>query len=231
VLLGGVMMGRLAGSLDEPVTKTLGGVVVLPVSHPMIAWYRQGRRQVERIGRSACDQCRFCTELCPRYLLGHPIEPHAAMRSLGFESPHSPMIAGTLYCCECNLCSLYSCRNLDPKNVCVNQAAGARAPVAVDESADIQPHPRRVPARADETADRQTRLAGFTNVGPLERAGSSGGGPAAQAACGAPAIPVVTVGRVSEAILSPPRHPRRWRGCTPASPAPCDRSTTIVIEA
>ena len=37
-----------------------------------------------KIGRSACDQCRFCTEFCPRYLLGHPIEPHRAMQSLGF---------------------------------------------------------------------------------------------------------------------------------------------------
>jgi len=35
-----------------------------------------------RIGRSACDQCTFCTELCPRYLLGHPIEPHRASLAL-----------------------------------------------------------------------------------------------------------------------------------------------------
>ena len=98
-----------------------------PTDHPLVAWYRQDRKQVERIGRSACDQCRFCTELCPRYLLGHPIQPHRAMQSLGFAGPQSPMIAGTLYCCECNLCSLYACpENLDPKNVCTFSKPVAR---------------------------------------------------------------------------------------------------------
>ena len=172
VLLGGVMMGRLAPSLDEPVTKTLGGVIVLPVSHPLVAWYRQGRRRVERIGRSACDQCRFCTELCPRYLLGHPIEPHAAMRSLGFDSPHSPMIAGTLYCCECNLCSLYSCpENLDPKSVCTfsKPRARERGLQWTGDPGDVQPHPladaRRAPMKR---LIAKLGLDGFNNVGPLE---------------------------------------------------------------
>jgi Na+-translocating ferredoxin:NAD+ oxidoreductase RnfC subunit len=109
VLLGGVMMARLATGLDEPVTKTTGGVVVLPKSHPLVRRHAQGPAEVARIGRSACDQCRFCTELCPRYLLGHPIEPHRAMLSLGFTAPGDRLIAGTLYCCECNLCSLYAC--------------------------------------------------------------------------------------------------------------------------
>ena len=172
VLLGGVMMGCLAASLDEPVTKTLGGVVVLPVSHPMIAWYRQDRRQVERIGRSACDQCRFCTDLCPRYLLGHPIEPHAAMRSLGFDSPHSPMIAGTLYCCECNLCSLYSCpENLDPKNICTFSKPIARERELhwKGNPADVAPHPladsRRAPMKR---LIAKLGLSDFNNVGPLD---------------------------------------------------------------
>jgi Na+-translocating ferredoxin:NAD+ oxidoreductase RnfC subunit len=165
------MMGRLAGSLDEPVTKTLGGAIVLPVSHPLIAWYRQGRRQVERIGRSACDACRFCTELCPRYLLGHPIEPHAAMRSLGFTSPHSPMIAGTLYCCECNLCSLYSCpEGLDPKSVCTfsKPIARERNLQWKGRASDIRPHPladaRRAPMKR---LIAKLGLAAFNNVGPL----------------------------------------------------------------
>jgi Na+-translocating ferredoxin:NAD+ oxidoreductase RnfC subunit len=207
-LLGGVMMGRLAASLDEPVTKTLGGVVVLPVVHPLVAWYRQGRRQVELIGRSACDQCRFCTELCPRYLLGHPIEPHAAMRSLGFESPNSPMIAGTLYCCECNLCSLYSCpENLDPKNVCTfsKPLARERGLVWKGNPADVQPHPladsRRAPMKR---LIAKLGLSGFTNVGPLEERVFEPGRvvlPLKQHA-GAPAVPVVKVGaRVREGDL------------------------------
>jgi Na+-translocating ferredoxin:NAD+ oxidoreductase RnfC subunit len=211
-LLGGVMMGRLAASLDEPVTKTLGGVVVLPVSHPMIAWYRQDRRQVERIGRSACDQCRFCTDLCPRFLLGHPIEPHAAMRSLGFDSPHSPMIAGTLYCCECNLCSLYSCpENLDPKNICTFSKPIARERELrwKGNPADIAPHPladsRRAPMKR---LIAKLGLSDFNNVGPLNDRTLEPGRvvlPLKQHA-GAPAIPVVRAGArvtVGDLIAAP----------------------------
>ncbi len=200
VLLGGVMMGRLAPSLDEPVTKTLGGVIVLPTEHHLIKWYRQDRRQVELIGRSACDQCRFCTDLCPRFLLGHPIEPHAAMRSLGFESPQSPMVAGTLYCCECNLCSLYSCpENLDPKNVCVysKPLARERGLQWKGNPADIEPHPladsRRAPMKRLIT---KLGLADFNNVGPLDDRAIAPARvvlPLKQHA-GAPAVPTVGVG-------------------------------------
>ncbi|MGE5125994.1 MAG: SLBB domain-containing protein, partial [Betaproteobacteria bacterium] len=70
VLLGGVMMARLAADLGEPVTKTTGGVVVLPRAHPLVRRHAQTWAAVSRVGRSACDQCRFCTEMCPRYLLG-----------------------------------------------------------------------------------------------------------------------------------------------------------------
>jgi len=170
-LLGGVMMGRLAASFDEPVTKTLGGIVVLPASHRLVAWYRAGRRQIERAGRSACDQCRFCTELCPRYLLGHPIEPHRAMQALGFTGARAPLVAGTLYCCECNLCSLYSCpEDLDPKNVCTFSKPAAREANLVwkGDPASVTPHPlagaRRVPMRR---LMARLGLNGFENVGPL----------------------------------------------------------------
>jgi Na+-translocating ferredoxin:NAD+ oxidoreductase RnfC subunit len=208
VLLGGAMIGRLAPGLDEPVTKTLGGVIVLPASHSLVQWYRQGRRQVERIGRSACDQCRFCTDLCPRYLLGHPIEPHAAMRSLGFESPQSPMIAGTLYCCECNLCSLYSCpENLDPKSVCTfsKPLARERGLQWKGDPDEVQPHPladsRRAPMKRLVV---KLGLSGFNNVGPLEERTLAPARvvlPLKQHA-GAPAVPTVKVGaRVSEGDL------------------------------
>jgi Na+-translocating ferredoxin:NAD+ oxidoreductase RnfC subunit len=208
VLLGGAMMGRLAHDLDEPVTKTLGGLIVLPVSHSLIRWYRQGRKQVERIGRSACDQCRFCTDLCPRYLLGHPIEPHAAMRALGFTDPASRMIASTLYCCECNLCSLYSCpENLDPKSVCTfsKPIARERGLQWRGDQADVVPHPLGDSRRAPMTRlIARLGLAGFDNVGPLEDRALAPGRvvlPLKQHA-GAPAVPTVATGaRVREGDL------------------------------
>ena len=83
-MVGGVMMGYLEENHDALVDKTTGGVIVLPDDHVVVRRRRQDWKQIVRIGRSACDQCSFCTELCPRWLLGHPIEPHRAMRSLEF---------------------------------------------------------------------------------------------------------------------------------------------------
>ena len=170
VLLGGVMMARPAASLDDPVTKTTGGIVVLPADHKLIQRHSAPAIQIRRIGRSACDQCRFCTEFCPRFLLGHPIEPHRAMQSLGFETGQDAMVA-TLYCCECNLCTMYACpEDLDPKNVCVmaKPLARERGLVFKGDPKSIVPHPmaefRRVPMRR---LIARLGLSDFNNVGPL----------------------------------------------------------------
>ena len=65
---------------------------------------------MHRIGKSSCDQCSYCTELCPRYLLGYHVEPHKVMRSLGFSlSGEDFWNQMGLLCCECSLCTLYAC--------------------------------------------------------------------------------------------------------------------------
>lgn len=170
VLLGGVMMARPAASLDDPVLKTTGGIIVLPTSHSLIARHNAPWLHVQRIGRSACDQCRFCTEFCPRFLLGHPIQPHRAMQSLGFATGADAMMA-TLYCCECNLCTMYACpEDLDPKTVCVQAKPLARERGLVFKGSpeSITPHPlaefRRVPMRR---LIAKLGLGEFNNVGPL----------------------------------------------------------------
>jgi Na+-translocating ferredoxin:NAD+ oxidoreductase RnfC subunit len=170
VLLGGVMMARPAASLDVPVTKTTGGIVVLPAEHALIRRHNAPWIHVARIGRSACDQCRFCTEFCPRFLLGHPIEPHRAMQSLGFSSGSDASVA-TLYCCECNLCTMFACpEDLDPKTVCVqNKPLARERGLTFKGSPDsISPHPmaeyRRVPMRR---LIAKLGLGEFNNTGPL----------------------------------------------------------------
>jgi Na+-translocating ferredoxin:NAD+ oxidoreductase RnfC subunit len=194
------MMGRLASGPDEPVAKTTGGVLVLGDDHPLVGRYRAPWRAIERIGRSACDQCSFCTELCPRYLLGHPIEPHRAMRALGFGLDKEPNMRGTLSCCECNLCSLFSCPEaLDPKNVCVHDKAVVRAKGLnwVGDPASIRPHPlfdeRRVPMKR---LILRLGLQRFRNEGPLVDADLHPTRvvlPLKQHA-GAPSLPVVRAG-------------------------------------
>jgi Na+-translocating ferredoxin:NAD+ oxidoreductase RnfC subunit len=213
VLIGGVMMAKPAPSLDIPVTKTTGGIIVLPASHSLIQRHNAPMIQVNRIGRSACDQCRFCTEFCPRFLLGHPIEPHRAMQSLGFAMGADPMVA-TLYCCECNLCTMYACpEDLDPKNVCVQAKplARERGLVFKGDPASITPHPmaefRRVPMRR---LIARLGLGEFNNVGPLhERVFSPRKvNLLLKQHAGVPAAPVVKGGdrvRVGDLLAVPPQ--------------------------
>jgi Na+-translocating ferredoxin:NAD+ oxidoreductase RnfC subunit len=166
-------MGRLAGSLDEVITKTTGGLIVLPSDHRLIGRYRQDWQAISRIGASCCDQCTFCTELCPRYLLGHPIEPHKAMRSLVYSQVGESDVIGTQFCCECNLCTLLSCpEDLDPKNVCTQNkrrlaSEGKRWEVAAVESRPrLHLDNRRVPVQRLIT---KLGLSEYRNVGPLAR--------------------------------------------------------------
>ena len=171
-VVGGAMMGYLEDNHDAPVDKTTGAVIVLPNDHVVVRRRRLDWRQVARIGRSACDQCSFCTELCPRYLLGHPIEPHRAMRSLGFNLVGGANVAGTAFCCECNLCSLYSCpEDLDPKEVCAENkrrlaAEGTRweTPPFNPSRPEMHMRNRKAPMKR---LIQKLGLMRFANVGPM----------------------------------------------------------------
>ncbi len=171
-VVGGAMMGRLAVSLDEPVTKTTGGLIVLPEDHFIVQRKQWDWNKTLRVGRAACDQCSRCTELCPRYLLGHPIEPHRAMRSLGFSASREANVAGTQFCSECNLCSYCSCpEGLDPRGV--NHQNKVR--IIAEKNRWVNPpfHPERAELLASFRKTPTTRLMqriglnGFVNHGAL----------------------------------------------------------------
>ena len=110
VIVGGPMMGHVAGSLDEPVLKTTSGVLVLPRDNAVVRYMTRSRSSWIRRGISTCDQCRDCTDLCPRYLLGHDLKPHEVMRAInyGLTQPAEQVTAAVL-CCECRLCEAYAC--------------------------------------------------------------------------------------------------------------------------
>jgi Na+-translocating ferredoxin:NAD+ oxidoreductase RnfC subunit len=128
-LTGGVMMGGVAQDFSEPITKTTAGLIVLPSDHYLVLRKTASQATYTRIGHGQCDQCSLCTELCPRYILGYPIEPHRVMRTLLMTG--SAKQRGSLwaqYCCDCNVCSLIACpEQLDPKNICVDAKAILRA--------------------------------------------------------------------------------------------------------
>ncbi len=122
VLTSGVMMGGMETDLSAPVSKSNGGLIVLPSDHYLVRRKTAPQETYTRIGHGQCDQCSLCTELCPRYLIGYPIEPHRVMRTLlmtGEAKERGSMWAE--HCCECNICSLIACpEELDPKNICVD---------------------------------------------------------------------------------------------------------------
>jgi Na+-translocating ferredoxin:NAD+ oxidoreductase RnfC subunit len=126
--IGGLMMGQTEEDLDTPVVKTATGVVVLPRDHHIIRRKLAPPQARDRIGKSACDQCRYCTEYCPRYLLGYAVEPHQVMRSLAFTATgaeHWNQLAAL--CCACGLCTLYACpEELFPKEACDQSKAEMR---------------------------------------------------------------------------------------------------------
>lgn len=163
--IGGMMMGETTADLDRPVTKTTGGVIVLPRDHHVVERKLKPASVQHAIGKSACDQCRYCTEYCPRFLLGYAVEPHQVMRSLAFTA------TGTAHwndwaalCCACGLCTLYGCpEELFPKEACDQaKAEMRRAGVKWSGSTVVKPHPmrdgRRVPIKS---LMRKLAIAGY----------------------------------------------------------------------
>jgi len=107
---------------------------------------------MHRIGRSACDQCSYCTEFCPRYLLGYDVMPHKVMRSLAFSLSGAQLWNQSAeLCCACGLCTLYACpEDLYPKEACDQAKRDLRAAgIKFVQKKEVEIHPmkegRRVP--------------------------------------------------------------------------------------
>lgn len=106
---GGLMTGRPVNSLADPVTKTTKALLAVPVSTRCLEMRQLDRTTAIRRARAACDQCRMCTDLCPRYLIGHTLQPHRIMNQAGFGELTEAIKDMSLLCCDCGLCEIYSC--------------------------------------------------------------------------------------------------------------------------
>jgi Na+-translocating ferredoxin:NAD+ oxidoreductase RnfC subunit len=154
IYVGGVMMGKLTFDLDEVVTKTTAALIVLPKKHQLVIRKSKPEQSWHRIGKSACDQCSYCTEFCPRYLLGYDVQPHKVMRSLAFTTTGAEVWNQKAeLCCACGLCTLYSCpEDLFPKEACDKAKKEMRtAGIKYQQSKPVVVHPmkegRRVPVQ------------------------------------------------------------------------------------
>ncbi|QXE19000.1 4Fe-4S dicluster domain-containing protein [Clostridium sp. 001] len=117
VIDGGPMMGPVKSDVDGYVTKKNKGFVILKKDHPLIRKKSVSIEQAKRVNRSSCEQCRMCTDMCPRYLLGHSTQPHKMMRALNYALKNVEEQKIAQLCCQCNLCELFSCpAGLYPKS-------------------------------------------------------------------------------------------------------------------
>jgi Na+-translocating ferredoxin:NAD+ oxidoreductase RnfC subunit len=153
--IGGLMMGETTQDLDLPITKTTTGAVILPRAHHIMQRKLTPPKSQAGIGKSACDQCRYCTEYCPRYLLGYAVEPHQVMRTLAFTATGKDVFnQWAALCCSCGLCTLYACpEELFPKEACDDAKAEIRrSGQKWNGPATVKPHPmhegRRVPIKS-----------------------------------------------------------------------------------
>ncbi len=154
MFVGGVMMGKLEFNLDLPITKTTAGLIVLPMEHTLIQRKHQPEKSMHRIGKSACDQCSYCTELCPRYILGYDVQPHKVMRSLSFtQTGEDIWNQYAQLCCSCGLCTLYACpESLFPKEACDKSKRDLKEKgIPWSGKKEVEPHPmyegRRTPLK------------------------------------------------------------------------------------
>ena len=120
IIKGGPMMGP-QHSMEESETlvigKADGGIVVLPEEHPLVQFSKKSIKHMVLRAKSVCIQCSYCTEMCPRYLIGHRLRPNRVMRSIAVGACETDL-TDALLCCECGICELFACpMMLSPRKI------------------------------------------------------------------------------------------------------------------
>lgn len=119
VLDGGPSMGKVIDPETAVITKTTKGLLILPNSSPAVqSKFLDAKKSVAR-AETACCQCTRCTDMCPRYLLGYPLEPHKMVRTAMSAAELLPeMVITANLCCGCGICeTLACCQGISPKAV------------------------------------------------------------------------------------------------------------------
>ena len=198
-LMGGTMMGKLGGE-NTLITKTTNAIIVLPQEHYLARRMEKNLEIERRRASSACCQCRACTDLCSRHMLGHPIEPHLVMRAVGQQDLSDLKIyMNTAYCSGCGICENYACpQGLSPRSIIQQFKSGLRAagvkvekrePALVEWDRDLKKLPVHRLARRLGLAGYDTAAPFEENIARIDRVRI----PMSQH-IGAPALPIVEEG-------------------------------------
>ncbi len=119
VIDGGPSMGNIINPASAVVTKTTKALLILPNTIPAATGKLRTVQENLRIAASVCCQCTRCTDMCPRHLLGFPIEPHKMVRATLSTAQESPeLVATASLCCSCDICgTLACCQGISPMQV------------------------------------------------------------------------------------------------------------------
>lgn len=115
ILVNGPMMGHVAKRKDS-ITKLTSAIIVLPESHFVIQSKTETTSKKVVVTKAACIRCQLCTEVCPRFLLGHELYPDKVMRGIAWGALEtSDDMTSTFLCVACGACTYYGCpMGLDP---------------------------------------------------------------------------------------------------------------------
>lgn len=121
IIMGGPLMGKVITKEQSHTTyikKTDGGIIVLPKNHYVVARKTKPIETIIKETRTACIQCRLCSDLCHRHMMGHKLRPHRVMRNIGMSEHDEEIMKEALLCCECGICEMFACpMGLSPRRV------------------------------------------------------------------------------------------------------------------
>lgn len=119
IIMGGPMMGKIYSNDSQIdnlyISKRNGGIIILPKNHYLVTRSNLSVDKLKSTTKNYCIQCKFCTEFCPRYMLGHNIRPHHVMKNLLIESEfktdeeYIEAFGDAVNCSECGVCELFAC--------------------------------------------------------------------------------------------------------------------------
>ena len=122
---GGPSMGKIINPNTYSVTKTTKGILILPDTTQAILSKKTNPKMAIARAETACCQCTRCTDMCPRFLLGYPLEPHKMVRTAMTVAEAMPeMVLSATLCCGCGICESLACnQGISPKAVIDNYKA------------------------------------------------------------------------------------------------------------
>ena len=200
VIDGGPSMGNIIPWQTAIIKKNTKSLLILPEDIPAVVSKLTTVKTAVTHGASNCCQCTRCTDMCPRALLGYPLEPHRMIRSATSVAEASPELVRTAsLCCNCGICELAACcQGISPRAV-INEYKKilAKNKIRYTADADVTPSPDREYRMLPSS--RWAAMLGVNKFDKVAVLADKMYAPACVTVClsqhiGAPSVPVVAAG-------------------------------------